>query len=139
LTVANFAGAEKNNQTADSLRQIILAHYYAISENRLGQAMHYYHSQSPELYETRTMIEQGLSQFLQKTTTMCFCYLGQQDEVATAKHRYLRIAGIKFMEHSVKVTYQLRKEHGNWKIWSQRDNSNANIKLMCCSQAGSIL
>ena len=32
--------------TTDLLRQVIVAHYRAIEDNRLEEAMHYYHSQA---------------------------------------------------------------------------------------------
>jgi hypothetical protein len=114
--------------TADLLRQVIVAHYQAIEENRLEEAMHFYHSKSPEIVQTRENIEFDLSQFLLKTTTMNFCYNGQQGEfaVATAKHRYLMIVGIKFIEHLVDVKYQLREEQGSWKIWTQSKISNVS-------------
>ena len=116
--------------TTDMLRQVIVAHYHAIEDNRLDEAMHYYHSQSPEVVQTRKNIELGLSQFLLKTTTMTFCYLGQDHEsaVATAKHRYLIISGIKFIEHFVDVEYQLREERGAWKIWTKQDALTLNVK-----------
>lgn len=112
--------------TADHLRQVIVAHYQAIEENRLDEAMHFYHSKSPEIVQTRENLELDLSQFLLKTTTMNFCYDGQQGEfaMATAKHRYLMIVGIKFIEHLVEVKYQLREEQGSWKIWKRRETSN---------------
>lgn len=112
--------------TADLLRQVIVAHYQAIEENRLDEAMHFYHSKSPEIVQTRENIELDLSQFLLKTTTMNFCYDGHQGEfaMATAKHRYLMIVGIKFIEHLVEVKYQLREEQGSWKIWKRRETSD---------------
>ena len=108
--------------TTGVLQQVIEDHYYAIGENRLDEAMAYYHSQSPELVATRESIEFGFSQYLLRTTTMTFCYVGQEREiaVATAKHRYLMITGIKFIEHVVDAVYQLRKEQGSWKIWTQK-------------------
>ena len=109
--------------TTEVLRQVVVAHYQEIGENRLDEAMGYYHSQSPEKVQTRENIEFGLSQYLLRTTTMNFCYAGQQGEfaVATAKHRYLMISGIKFIEHTANVDYQMRQEQGRWKIWTQRD------------------
>ena len=120
--------------TTGVLQQVIVDHYYAIGENRLDEAMGYYHSRSPEIIQTREDIEFGLSQFLQRTTTLNFCYTGQVDgfAIATAKHRILLIAGVKFIELIVDVEYQLREEQGSWKIWSQRDNSNDNIRLLKC-------
>ena len=135
LALTGFGGEAYSSPTpmpiTDLLRQVIEAHYYAIGENRLDEAMGYYHSQSPEIVATRESIEFGLSQYLLKTTTMTFCYAGQEGEiaVATAKHRYLIITGIKFMEHFVDAVYQLRQEQGSWKIWTQQrysSNDEAN-------------
>lgn len=115
--------------TTDILRATVVAHYYAIEDNRLDEAMYYYHSQSPEAVQTRKDIEFSLSQFLLKTTTMTFCYVGQDHEfaVARAKHRYLMISGIKFVEHFVDVEYQLREEQGSWKIWAKQDALTPNL------------
>jgi hypothetical protein len=117
--------------TTGVLQQVIEDHYYAISENRLNEAMAYYHSQSPEIVTTRENIEIGLSQYLLKTKTIAFCYVGQEGEiaVATAKHRYLMITGIKFIEHVVDAVYQLRKEHGSWKIWTQKEYSSNDATI----------
>ncbi len=114
--------------TIGVLQQVIMDHYYAISENRLNEAMAYYHSQSPEIVATRESIEIGLSQYLLKTTTRTFCYVGQQGEIAiaTAKHSYLMITGIKFIEHVDDTVYQLREEQGSWKIWTQKRYSPNN-------------
>ncbi len=107
--------------TTDILRATVIAHYHAIEDNRLDEAMHYYHSQSPEVVQTRENIELGLSQFLLKTTTMTFCYVGQDHEfaVATAKHRYLIISGIKFVEKFADVVYLFREDRGVWKVWAK--------------------
>lgn len=85
---------------------------------------------SRPVVKTKGNIERSLSQFLIKTTTMTFCYLGQDHEfaVATAKHRYLTISGIKFVEHFVDVVYQLREEQGSWKIWTKQDTLKPNVK-----------
>jgi len=120
--------------TTGVLQQVIVDHYYAIGENRLDEAMSYYHSQSPEIVQTSEDVEFGLSQFLQRTTTLNFCYTGQIDgfSIATAKHRILMISGVKFIEIFVDVVYQLRMEQGSWKIWTRRDNSNGIGKLLNC-------
>ena len=132
LALTGFDGKVYSSPTpmsiTDLLQQVIEAHYYAIGENRLDEAMGYYHSQSPEIVQTRENIVYGFSQYLLRTTTMSFCYAGQEDEfaVVTAKHRYLMISGIKFIEHIVDVDYQLRREQESWKIWTQRDSSNVS-------------
>ncbi len=124
--------------TTGVLQRVIEDHYYAIGENRLDEAMSYYHSQSPEIVATRENIEFGLSQYLLKTTTMTFCYVGQEGDIAVAraKHRYLMITGIKFIEHFVDTVYQLREEQGSWKIWTQQQDSSNDatdpkITLLC--------
>lgn len=138
LALAAFAGKVYSSSitlpTTGSLRQVIEAHTYAIGENRLDEAMSYYHSQSPEIVRTRQDIEFGLSQFLLKTTTLNFCYTGQMDglAMATAKHRYLMITGVKLIEQFDDVVYQMRQEHGSWKIWTQRHGSNDRVKLSMC-------
>ena len=116
--------------TTDMLRQVIVAHYHAIEENRLDEAMRYYHSQSPEAVYARKSIEFGLSQFLQTTTTMSFCYIGRDGEfsMAKAKHRYLIISGIKFVEKFADTVYRLREEQGNWKIWTKQETLKLNAK-----------
>ncbi len=120
--------------TTGALQQVIVDHHYAIAENRLDEAMGYYHSRSPEIIQTREDIEFGLSQFLQRTTTLNFCYTGQVDgfAIATANHRILLISGVKFIELFVDVVYQLCLEQGSWKIWTQRDNSNGIVKSSMC-------
>ncbi len=143
LALTSFGGDAYSSPTptTEQLQQVVVDHYYAIRENRLDEAMGYYHSQSPELVQTKKDIELGLSQFLLITTTSNFCYTGQVGgfAVATAKHRYLRIVGIKFMEQFVNVVYQLREEQGNWKIWSQRDSSNDETNGLLKSQLYPIL
>ena len=143
FTLISFGGDAYSTPmpTADALRQVIVAHHYAIGENRLEEAMGYYHSQSPDLAQTREDIEYGFSQYLLRTTTMSFCYNGREGEyaLAAAKHRHLMISGIKFIEHIVDVVYQLREEQGNWKIWTKRDSLNDIGKLSNCTQTDSIL
>ena len=116
--------------TTDMLRQVIVAHYHAIEDNRLDEAMHYYHSQSPQVVQTRKNIELGLSQFLLKTTTMSFCYVGRDHAfaMARAKHRYLIISGVKFVEIFADAMYRLREEQGSWKIWSKQDALKLDVK-----------
>ena len=134
LVLCVSGGDTRSNPTAmpmeELLRKVVVGHYHAIEDNRIDEAMSYYHSQSPEVVQTRKNIELGLSQFLLKTTTMSFCYLGQDHEsaVAIAKHRYLIISGIKFVEHFVDVEYQLREERGAWKIWTKQDALTLNVK-----------
>ena len=120
--------------TTEQLLQVVVAHYRAIEDNQLDEAMRHYHSQSPEIARARENIEFDLSQYLLKTTTLTFCYAVQEGEIAVAiaKHRYLMITGIKFIEHFVDAVYELREEEGHWKIWTQRDSLNDNVRLLKC-------
>ena len=108
--------------TVTLLNDVIVGHYGAIAENRLKEAVRFYHNQSPEVVQTRKNIELGLSQFLLKTTTLSFEFIGQRHDLAfgRASHRFLRIAGVKFFEEFVDVSYVFRKEGGAWKLWMAR-------------------
>lgn len=99
----------------------------------LIEAMSYYHSQSPETAQARANIEFGLSTYLLKTTTMSFCYVGRDHEfaIARAKHRYLTIAGMKFVEKFVDAVYRLREQQGTWKIWTKQDALKMKAKEKC--------
>ena len=120
--------------TTDQLQQIIVAYYHAIEDNQLDEAMRHYHSQSPEFARAREDIEFGLSQYLLKTKILTFCYAAQKGDIAVAKakHRYLMITGIKFLVYFVDAEYELREEEGHWKIWTQRDSLNDNVRLLKC-------
>lgn len=101
------------------LKNIIVGHYAAIGENRLNEAVHFYHSDTPELAHIRTEIELNQAAYLQKTTTLSFELTGQRENLAfaRARHRFLRIAGVKFFEEFAEVSYIFRKEGDAWKLW----------------------
>lgn len=112
--------------TTSDLRQVIEAHYQAIGDNQLDQAMRQYHSQSPDLIQARENIKFGLSQYLLRSKSIKICYQGVDGEYAdvTAKHKLMIISGKKIMEQTVDTVYKLRKDRGNWKIWTQQDSSD---------------
>jgi len=139
LALSGFGGDAYSSQptvpTTAQLQQVIVAHYRAIEENRLDEAMRQYHSQSPKFVETSEKVKFGLSQYLLKTSIAAFCFTGREAGVAfaTARHRSLMITGMKLIESQFEVEYQLREENGVWKIWAQRDDSLSDIvKLTRC-------
>ena len=112
------------------LKNVIVGHYHAIGENRLEEAVRFYHSDSPEVARIRTEIELGQAAYLQKTTTLKFDFIGQREDLAfgKARHRFLRIAGMKFFERFVDVSYVFRKEGGAWKLWMARMPQPSNVR-----------
>ncbi len=74
---------------------------------------------SPEVTRIRTAIGLGQAAYLQKTATLSFDFIGQREDFAfgKARHRLLRIAGMKFFEEFAEVSYVFRKEGGTWKLW----------------------
>ena len=63
-----------------------------------------------------------MAAYLQKTATLSFDFIGQREDFAfgKARHRFLRIAGMKFFEEFAEVSYVFRKEGGAWKLWTAR-------------------
>ncbi len=110
--------------SADFYR-IVTAYFYAIGENRLEEAMSFYHADSPQADETRRELEFGQSAYLQRTSTLRLDLVHHDGKraVVLATHRHLRIAGIKFMEELAETRYILRREGDAWKIWSSVDQS----------------
>ena len=104
------------------LKNVIVGHYQAVAENRLEEAVSFYHSGSPEAARIRTEIEFSQATYLQKTATLSFDFIGQREDFAfgKARHRFLRIAGMKFSEEFADVSYIFRKEGGAWKLWMAR-------------------
>ena len=104
------------------LKNVVVGHYHAIAENRLEEAVRFYHSGSPEVARIRTEIELRQAAYLQKTATLSFAFIGQREDLAfgKARHRFLRIAGMKFLEEFAEVSYVFRKEGGTWKLWMAR-------------------
>ena len=105
------------------LYRVVSAYYYAIGENRLEEAMGFYHEDSPQAIEARRELEFGRSAYLQRTSTLSFDLVHHDGEraVVMATHRHLRIAGIKFMEDLTETRYVLRRQGDAWKIWSRVD------------------
>lgn len=110
---------------AAELYRIVAAYYYAIGENRLEEAMSFYHEDSPQADEARRELVFGQSAYLQRTSTLSLDLIHQNGEraVVLATHRHLRIAGIKFMEEFTETRYVLRRERGAWKLWSHVDGA----------------
>lgn len=111
--------AEAESVDEADLLRIVTGYYYAIGENRLEDAMSFYHSGSPRAVATRAEILLGQSAFLQRTSTFSFKVVYQDGArvVALATHRHLRIAGVKFLEQFVKVAYIFRQQDSRWKLW----------------------
>ncbi len=125
LTVVALPQTVAGSVDATELHRIITAYYYAIGENRLDEAMSFYHEDSPQVVETRRELVFGQSSYLQRTNTLSFHLVHHDGEraVVLATHRHLRIAGIKFMEELAETRYILRREGDAWKIWSSVDQS----------------
>ena len=102
------------------LKDVVVGHYDEIADNRLDQALRFYHSRSPEVIRQRAEITLGLESYLQKTVTLKFTFTGRRGDFAsgTGQHRFLRIAGTKFFEEFAEVSYVFRKQSGAWKLWS---------------------
>lgn len=120
LAVAVFPRSVAGPADADELHRVILAYYYAIGENRLEEAMSFYHQHSPQADEARRLLEFGQSNYLQRTSTLSLVLVRYdgKDAVILATHRHLRIAGIKFMEELVQTLYVLHRQGHAWKLWS---------------------
>ena len=112
------------------LKDVVVGHYQAVSENRLEEAVRFYHSSSPEVARIRTEIELSQAAYLQKTATLSFDFIDQREDFAfgKARHRFLRIAGMKFFEKFADVSYVFRKEGGTWKLWMARMPRTSNVK-----------
>jgi len=110
----------RTDEPAEQLRAVVDGFHYAILENRVGRAMSYYHSESPQAVQMREQIEFGMSQYLQKATMIDFTVISNDEQFASARarHRILRIAGIKFLDKEVNRLYLFRHDRGTWKLWS---------------------
>jgi hypothetical protein len=122
--------AASSQTTADSvdageLHRVVTAYYYAIGENRLEEAMSFYHEGSPHAEKTRRELVLGQSAYLQRTSTMSFDVVENDGErvVVLATHRHLRIVGIKFMEQLTETRHILRRQRDVWKLWSSVDRA----------------
>ena len=123
LTFAALAHTAAGSVEAIELYRVVSAYYYAIGENRLQEAMGFYHEDSPQTIEVRRELEFGRLAYLQRTSTLSFDLVDHDGEraVVMATHRHLRIAGIKFMEDLAETRYVLRRQGDAWKIWSSVD------------------
>ncbi len=125
LTFAALPQTLAGSVDAAELYRIVTAYFYAIGENRLEEAMSFYHEDSPQADEARRELEFGRSAYLQRTNTLSFDIVHYDGEraVVVATHRHLRIAGIKFMEEFAETRYVLRRQGDAWKLWSSVDRS----------------
>ena len=123
LTFAVLPQTVAGSVDAAELYRIVRAHFYAIGENRLEEAMSFYHEDSPQAGEARRELVFGQSAYLQRTSTLSFDLVHHDGEraVVMATHRHLRIAGIKFIEDLTETRYVLRRQGDAWKIWSSVD------------------
>lgn len=123
LTIAAPPQTVARSVNAADLHRIVTAYFYAVGENRLEEAMSFYHEDSPEADEARRGLEFGQSAYLQRTSTLSLDIVHHDGEHATvvATHRHLRIAGIKFMEEFAVTRYVLRRQGDAWKLWSSID------------------
>jgi len=110
---------------AAEIYRIVTDYFYAIGENRLEEAMGFYHSDSPQADSARRELAFGQSAYLQRTSTLSFDLVHHDGEraVVLATHRHLKIAGIKFMEERIETRYELRRQGDAWKLWYSVDRS----------------
>lgn len=108
---------------AAALYRVIADYYHAVGENRLDEAMGFYHQESPQFEMTRHELAAGQTVFLRRTSTMSIDVLHADDRraVVVATHRHLRIVGVKFMEAYSETRYALRQQEGRWLIWSSTE------------------
>ena len=125
LMIAALPQTAAGSANTDELYRIVTAYFYAIGENRLVEAMSFYHEDSPQADDVRRELELGQSAYLQRTSTLSFDFVYYDGEraVVLATHRHLRIAGVKFMGELVETRYVLRRQGVAWKIWSSVDRS----------------
>ena len=117
-TVGLHADARLGVVTIETrLKDVVVGLYDAIAENRVEEAVRFYHSNSPEVTRIRAEIEQAT--YLQKTTTLNFAFIRQSEDLVfgKARHLFLRIAGMKIFEKFAEVSYIFRNEGGTWKLW----------------------
>lgn len=106
-----------------ALSRVITGYFYAIGENRLDEAMSFYHDDSPQLANERETREFARTAYLQRTTTLAMELVHHDDEqaVVVAAHRHLKIAGVKFMSAFAQTRYVLRRQDDTWKIWTKTE------------------
>ncbi len=136
--IAGVTGAISNANTetqhlADNLRNVIESYYDAIESNQLKLAMAFYHQNSPERAARIISIKQDLQQFLLVTSTSSFIVLEQTSEQVrtVARHKFLRIAGIKFMPKYTSSEYVFQLDGHHWRLWTVSHTPDPKI-----SQAG---
>ena len=123
VAFAMLAETLAGSTVESDLHRLINDYYYAIGENRLEEAMGFYHEDSPEADRTSQELLYGQSAYLQRTSTLNLD-LVQRDckrAVLRAAHRHLRIVGIKFMETFTEAEYILHRQGDTWKIWSIKE------------------
>ncbi len=125
LAMAALPQTVAGSVDAAALYRIVTAYFYAIGENRLEEAMSFYHEDSPQAGEARRELVFGQSAYLQRTSTLSLdlVHLDGEHAIVLATHRHLRIAGIKFMEEFAETRYVLRRQGDTWKLWSSVDRS----------------
>ncbi len=123
LVFATLPQTVADSVDATELYRIVTAYFHAIGENRLEEAMSFYHEDSPQADEARRELEFGRTAYLQRTNTLSFDLVHHDGEraVVVATHRHLKIAGIKFMEELAETRYVLRRQGDAWKLWSSVD------------------
>ena len=108
------------------LRGVVVGHYQGITQNSFKEATRFYHSDSPDLVRIQTELSQA--EYFKKTTMLSFSVIDKYEELAigTARHRFLRISGMKFSEEFAGAEYVFRKESGTWKLWTTQMTRRAD-------------
>lgn len=125
LLLAHSAIAQAASTGAAEFRHVVSGYFHAVGENRLDEAMSFYHPDSPNADGARQELVLGASAYLHRTATLDFTVIHRDDvrAVALATHLHRRIAGVKFLERLVETRYVLRRQGASWKIWSSVDRS----------------
>lgn len=112
---------------ANALQEIIVAHHQAIEENSLEKALSFYHSDAPGIASVRETHEIAMAEYYQSTATLAFSLVDIRDEIAIAnvKHRVITITGLKISSRLANVTYSLRQENDQWRIWRVTEQSGS--------------
>ena len=109
------------------LKVVVVGHYQGITRKSFKEAIRFYHSDSPEVVRIQTDLSQA--GYFQKMTMLSFAVIDECEEFATstARHRFLRISGVKFSEVFADAEYVFRKEGGTWKLWTARMRRRADV------------
>ena len=70
LAIAALPQTVAGSDDAAAIHRIVTAYFYAIGENRLEEAMSFYHEDSPQAGEARRELVFGQSAYLQRTSTL---------------------------------------------------------------------